>query len=100
MEAYTEISPSTKYGFHTDASLPPSQMCFPVNQAIDSPQYIKDELLVIFHIGSMNLQQVIIAARYIIAFGHLGNILYDPGNSAAISLFSRLSLTLQKTTKP
>ena len=27
----------------------------------------------------MNLQQVIIAARYIIAFGHLGNILYDPG---------------------
>ena len=52
---------------------------FQRTQAIDGSQYIQNKLLIIFHIRSMDFQQVIVAARYIIALGHFGNILYDSG---------------------
>lgn len=51
---------------------------FQWSQAINRPQHIQNKLLIVFHIGSMNLQQVIITSWYVITFGYFRNILYNP----------------------
>ena len=51
---------------------------FQWSQTINRPQHIQNKLLIIFHIGSVNLQQIIITSRYVITFGYFRNILYDP----------------------
>lgn len=69
-------------------------------EAFNRPQYIEDELLVIFHIRGMDFQQIVEAARYVVAFGHLWDILHDtckfPGDIPVIAR----SFTLQNTTNP
>lgn len=66
-------------------------------EAFNCPQYIEDELLVIFHIRGMDFQQIVEAARYVVALGHLRDILHD---TCKISRFIRRSFTLQNTTNP
>ena len=63
-------------------------------QAIDRSQHVQDKFLIVLHIGSVYLEQIVIVAGYVIALRDLRV------NSDAISLFSRVSLTLQNTTKP
>ena len=44
-------------------------------QALDRPQYIEDELLIILHVGRMDLEQVVVVAGDVVAFRHLGDLL-------------------------
>lgn len=46
-------------------------------QAVDGSQHIENELLIVFHVRCMNLEQVVIAARDIVAFRHLRNVADD-----------------------
>ena len=38
-------------------------------QALDRPQYIEDELLIILHVGRVDLEQVVVGAGAVVSFG-------------------------------
>ena len=43
---------------------------FQRTQVLNGSQYVQHELLVIFHVRCMNLEQIVKAAGDVIAFGH------------------------------
>ena len=72
---------------------------FEGSQIFDAAQHIQDETLVVFHVGSMNLQQVIETARYVVAFGDLRNIGDDPGKFGGYIVIYPLQLDFTKDHK-
>ena len=48
---------------------------------VDRTQHVDDEFVVVFHVGRMDLQQVVVLAGNVVALGHLGDFL-DDGNEA------------------
>ena len=48
-------------------------------QAIDRSQHVQDKFLIVLHIGSVYLEQIVIVAGYVIALRDLRDILDDPG---------------------
>ena len=72
---------------------------FEGSQIFDAAQHIQDETLVVFHVGSMNLQQVIETARYVVAFGDFRNIGDDPGKFGGYIVIYPLQLDFTKDHK-
>ena len=48
-------------------------------QAIDRSQHVQDKFLIVLHIGSVYLEQIVIVAGYVIALRDLRDILDDRG---------------------
>ena len=55
-------------------------------QAIDRSQHVQDKFLIVLHIGSVYLEQIVIVAGYVIALRDLRDILDDVEKKAQISL--------------
>lgn len=48
-------------------------------QALDGSQYVDAELIVVLHVGGIDLQQIVEFSGNIVAFGHFGDVLH-PGH--------------------
>lgn len=63
-------------------------------------KHIEHKLLVVFHIGGVDFQQVVEAAADIVAFGHFRYALHNLGEFGGDVAVQLRILTLQNTTKP
>ena len=63
-------------------------------QAIDRSQHVQDKFLIVLHIGSVYLEQIVIVAGYVIALRDLRDILNAITYPATMTICSRYTLPI------
>ena len=54
-------------------------------EAVDGSQHVERELLIVFHVGGVYFQQIVVVARDVVALGDLGNSAHDARKFGGLS---------------